>query len=211
MSDNTFCSHWLTRSPRQLQLKTFLNVSALSILLPLAATDVLQSMHRSSVSVSTSHYTRFCWQMTLGTLCAVLVSKRFHAVGWTWRLILPGPHRTSEKQARSRTCGVRKGKGRRVLDYQIGYRYWLLSVTVYRIIGISVKIHISATLLYNSYGGMHLLICVVYTVYMRSAISLVQLVNPKSQIHTQKCCLSKARPSFGGWKGWHTRLDPSTH
>ena len=34
-----------------------------------------------------------------------------------------------------------------MLDYRIGYWYWLLSVIVYQIIGISVKINIGATLI----------------------------------------------------------------
>ena len=45
-----------------------------------------------------------------------------------------------------------------------------------------------------------------HVVYAHSAISLVKSVNPKSQIHAQKRYTSEARPSFRGWRGWHTRL-----
>ena len=44
----------------------------------------------------------------------------------------------------------------KVLDYRISYWYRLLSVTVYRIIRISVKIHIGATLLISRYKRLTL-------------------------------------------------------
>ena len=53
---------------------------------------------------------------------------------------------------------------------------------------------------------MCLCIYIVLTVCACFAISLVQLVNPESQIHAQKCYTSETRPSFRGWRGWQARL-----
>ena len=53
---------------------------------------------------------------------------------------------------------------------------------------------------------MRLCVYVVFKVYVHSAISLVQLVNPESQIHAHKHYMSEARPSFRGWRGWQARL-----
>ena len=53
---------------------------------------------------------------------------------------------------------------------------------------------------------MRLWVYVVFTVYVCSAISLVQPVNLESQIHAQKHYISEARPSFRGWRGWQAKL-----
>ena len=59
----------------------------------------------------------------------------------------------------------------------------------------------------HSHGGTCLFLCVMYTVYSRSAISLVRPTNPKTQTRAQKHCVSESRPSFRRWRGWHARLD----
>ena len=58
---------------------------------------------------------------------------------------------------------------------------------------------------------MHLFVCVVNTVYGRSAIRLVKLVNPSSQINAQNHCPSEARSFFCGWRGLHARLGDNVY